>query len=230
MADAQLADARARLANAEKQWAKTQVRAPESGVVSQRQVQAGDVVQPGSPMFTMVNAAQVKLEAAVPAAALQALRVGTPVEFTVTGFEGRRFTGRVERINPVADAATGQVRLSATIPNEGGALVGGLFAQGRVASETRTGTVVPRTAVDVRGLRPTAVLIKHGVVQKVEVELGLQDDQSEQVEIRRGVAPGDTVLLGAAQGITPRTVVRVVNTGDTGHATGDKAVGAERTP
>ncbi|MDQ3699081.1 MAG: efflux RND transporter periplasmic adaptor subunit, partial [Gemmatimonadota bacterium] len=134
-ATAQLADARARFALAEQQLAKTRVRAPGNGVVSAREVQAGDVVQPGSAMFTVVDPTRMKLEASVPAAEIAAVRVGDPVEFTVTGYE-RAFSGRVERINPVADPATGQVRIQVGVPNTGASLVGGLFAQGRVASET----------------------------------------------------------------------------------------------
>src|SRR5262245_58579188 len=56
-AESQLANARAMLANAEKQLAKTTILAPFSGVVSQRQVSAGDVVQPGGALYTIVNPA-----------------------------------------------------------------------------------------------------------------------------------------------------------------------------
>jgi RND family efflux transporter MFP subunit len=208
-AEAQLADARARFAMAEKQLAKTQVRAPAAGVVSERSVQAGDVVQPGGAMFTVVDPTRMKLEASVPAQQLSAVKVGAPVEFTVTGYAGRGFTGRVERINPVADPATGQVRIQVNLPNTGGSLVAGLFAEGRVASETRTGVVAPMTAVNRRGVRPSVVRVRGGKVERVEVELGITDERAERIEIARGLAAGDTVLLGAAQGIAPGTPVKV---------------------
>ena len=51
-------------------------------------------------------------------------------------------------------------------------LVGGLFADGHVASEVRTAPVVPLAAVDERGLRPFVMRIKNGKVEKTEVELG----------------------------------------------------------
>jgi membrane fusion protein, multidrug efflux system len=108
------------------------------------------------------------------------------------------------------------VRLTAAIPNQEGRLVGGLFAEGRAATESRTGTVVPSSAVDVRGLRPMVVLLKGGVAEKQEVELGLRDEHTEQVEVTRGVVPGDTLLLGAAMGISPKTPVRVERSRDSG--------------
>jgi len=133
----------------------------------------------------------------------------------VAGYEGRRFAGRVTRVNPSADPVTRQVRIIATIPNSGAALVGGLFAEGRVAAESRTAPVVPIAAVDERGVRPSVMRIKNGRVEKTEIELGLRDDQTETVEARSGVMPGDTLLLGTARGITPGTPVKVSTPNDT---------------
>jgi hypothetical protein len=62
--------------------------------------------------------------------------------------------------------------------------------------------VVPSDAVDQRGVQPAIVRVKGGKVERVNVELGLRDDARELVEVRTGVAPGDTLLRGAAQGIS----------------------------
>lgn len=208
-AQAQLADARARLANSEETWKRTRITAPFSGIVSERQVSAGDVVAPGGALFTVIDPTTMRLEASVPADQLGAVRVGSPVSFSVTGYPGRTFTGRVTRVNPVVDPATRQVRIYATIPNAGATLVGGLFAEGRVASEARSASVIPLAAVDERGLRPSVMQVKAGKVVKTEVLLGLRDEASERVEVASGLQPGDTVLLGAARGISAGTPVKV---------------------
>ena len=208
-AQAQLANAKAMLANAQKQSAKATVTAPFSGIVSARQVSAGDVVQAGAALFTIVNPATMRLEASVPANELSAVRLGIPVDFTVNGYPNRHFTGRITNINPVADPATRQVRIIATMPNAGDLLVGGLFADGHVASEIRTAPVLPIAAVEERGLRPTVMRIKNGMVEKTEVELGIRDGATETVEVESGVQPGDTILLGAARGISEKTPVKV---------------------
>jgi membrane fusion protein, multidrug efflux system len=213
-AQAQLADARARLANAQKQLDKTVIRAPFSGVVSARTVNAGDFVAPGNPTFTIVNPSTMRLEASVPAEALADIRLGAPVEFTVNGYATRRFTGGISSINPVADPSTRQVRVIVTIPNQGGTLVSGLFAEGRVSAESRTSAVVPAGAVDERGVRPIVVRLKNGKVSQAEVVLGIRDASTEMVEIKSGLVPGDTVLLGAARGISVGTLVRVSSPGD----------------
>lgn len=213
-AQAQAADARARLANAQKQLDKTVIRAPFAGVVSARTINAGDFVSPGSATFTIVNPSTMRLEASVPAEALSSIRVGAPVEFSVNGYGSRKFIGRISSINPVADPSTRQVRVIVTIPNQGGTLVSGLFAEGRVSAESRTSAVVPAGAVDERGVRPIVVRLKNGKVEQVQVVLGIRDASTEMVEIRSGLTPGDTVLLGAARGISAGTLVKVSTPGD----------------
>ena len=210
-AEAGVADAKARLSNAERQLGNTEIRAPFTGIVSARPADVGDVVQLGTAIVTVVDPGSMRLEATVPAEQLREIRVGAPVNFTVSGFEGQIFGGQVERINPTVDPATRQVRIYVRIPNAGRALVSGLFAEGRIATVTRSGVVVPRAAVDSRGLRPVVTLLKGGRIHRVEVDIGLEDTATERVEILQGVAVGDTVVLGSAQGIAESTPARVRN-------------------
>ncbi|HYV97280.1 MAG TPA: efflux RND transporter periplasmic adaptor subunit [Gemmatimonadaceae bacterium] len=207
---AQLADAQARLAGAQKQLDATSVKAPFAGIVAERQASAGDVVSPGAPLLTLIDPASLRLEAAVPAANLSEVRTGMRARFTVTGYGDRTFDGKITNVNPSADPSTGQVRIYASIPNSSGQLVAGLFAEGRVTTETRKGLSAPVAAVDQRALRPTVVRLRGGKIERIEVTLGVRDEERERFEISGGgIAAGDTLLLGAAQGITPGSVVKV---------------------
>lgn len=208
-AQSQLADAAARLTMAQKQLDDAQVRAPFAGVVSTRTVSEGDIVQPGTALFSVVDPRSMRYEASVPAPQLQEVSIGAPVTFAVSGYPEKHFQGKVTRISPTADASTGQVRIVVSVPNEKNSLVGGLFADGRVASEQREGLTVPFTAVDLRGVKPRVLRLKGGLAERVEVELGVRDEERERFEIVSGLAAGDTLLIGAAQGITPGTPVRV---------------------
>ncbi len=208
-AQAALEDANSRLATAEKAYRSTTVTAPFSGVVSERPVSSGDVVQPGTALFTVVDPSSMRLEASVPAEQLASIRIGVTVDFTVSGYPGRQFVGRITRINPTADPTTRQVRIYVSIPNEGRALVGGLFANGRMSTATKMGLVIPQSAVDVRGSIPSVMRVKQGKAEKVQVQIGLTDKTSETIEVLSGLQPGDTLLLGAALGITPGTLIRI---------------------
>jgi RND family efflux transporter MFP subunit len=221
-ANAALADARARLATASKQVNNTVISSPINGIVSERPISAGDVVQPGAHLFTVVDPSSMRLEGSVPAEQLGQVKLGAPVTFTVNGYPGRTFSGKVSRVNPTADPATRQVRIFITIPNAEGRLVGGLFANGRLASESHSGMVVPAGAVDARSDIPAVFRIKSGKVERVPVTLGLRDDANERVEIASGVQVGDTLLIGAAQGITPGTIVKVSTPSDKPRSAGPK--------
>lgn len=208
-AHAALDDARARLASAQKNLDNTTVKAPYDGIVSERQVNPGDIVVPGAPLVTVVDPTTMRLEGTVPADQLGAIRVGSPVSFTVTGYPGRTFTGAITSIYPSADPATRQVRLFARIPNAGGGLVAGLYAAGRVATSRHVGIAAPLTAIDQRGVKPMVTKLKGGRTERTEVTIGTRDDATERVELTSGVAAGDTLLIGAAAGITAGSQVRV---------------------
>src|SRR5688572_31699820 len=107
----QLADAQARLTMAQKQLDDAQIRAPFAGVVSIRSVSEGDVVSPGTALFSIVDPASMRFEASVPAAQLSQVKIGAPVSFTVSGYPDRRFTRRVSRITRTVDASSEQVRI-----------------------------------------------------------------------------------------------------------------------
>jgi membrane fusion protein (multidrug efflux system) len=216
MAESQLAQARAGLAGARAQLAAqgvqvdaTVVKSPIAGVVSQRDVSDGDVVSPGLPLFTVIEPSSLRLDAGVPAAAVRMLSPGTPVYFTVQGWPDRQFEGRVERVAPAVDPGSRQIPVLVSIPNEGGELLAGLFAEGRVATERREGFVVPTDAVETQGPRPWVLKVVGGKVEKAEVELGLVDDQSDTVEIVSGVAEGDVLVLANARDVEPGSAVEV---------------------
>ena len=211
---AQLANVKSAYAAANKQLRSATVRAPFAGVVAGTVVSAGDVVSPGTQLFTVVDPKSMRLEAAVPASQIGQIRIGMPVAFKVSGYNDRSFTGTVKRVSPVADPTTRQVMILASIPNSAGTLVGGLFAEGRVNTETRSAMVLPATAIDQRGAKPVVLRVRGGRVERVTVTLGIRDEQRENYEITQGVQRGDTVLLGAAQAIGEGRQVRVSSVND----------------
>jgi RND family efflux transporter MFP subunit len=210
-AHAMVANAKAGLVQAEKALANTEIRAPFAGVVSERDVSAGDVIGPGSPTFGVVDPSRLQFEATVPAAQIATVHVGDPVSFTLNGYNGRTFAGSIVRTSPVADPATRQVQVFAEIKNPDNNIVGGLFATGRIVTQSSRGLVAPLSAIDTRYLKPSVLRLREGKVERVDVALGLRDEVAERVEITAGVAAGDTLLLGQAQGLTPGTPVRVTH-------------------
>jgi RND family efflux transporter MFP subunit len=206
-AQTQLTQARSQLTAAQRQLAYTQVRAPFAGRVSEKLVGTGDIVQPGSAMYTVVDPSSLQLEALIPTEQLSMVRTGALVEFRVNGVPDRTFTGRITRINPSVDPATRQVRVYAEIPNSGNDLLADLFAEGTVAATVKNATTVPARAIDRRQMQPSVVRVRNARPERVSVRLGLVDTRSDRVEILSGIRAGDTVLVGAGLQTTPGRLV-----------------------
>lgn len=204
--EAQLADARSRLVSVQKQQGDAIVRAPIDGVVADRAVNTGDVVTPGTALFTIIDPSSVQLEASAPSDQIGQLQVGLPVRFEVRGYS-QTFEGRIERISPVADPTTRQVSLFVTAPNTDGRLVAGLYAEGRVVVESATGPVVDENAVNTTGEQAWVLKVVDGKTERVNVTVGLRDPQTERLQLTSGVTAGDILLRGASQGIPPGTPV-----------------------
>ena len=79
-----------------------------------------------------------------------------------------------------------------------------------MATERKTAIAAPIAAIDDAGTGPRVHKIKEGRVSVVPVTLGVRDEAAEQVELESGVAAGDTLLLGSAQGVTAGARVRVL--------------------
>jgi RND family efflux transporter MFP subunit len=208
-AQARLDQSRAGLAQAGQQLGGVIVKSPITGIVSQRAVSVGDIVAPGSPMFTVIDPSTLRLEASVPAADLSDVRVGGVVEFNVQGYSDQQFEGKIERVSPAVDPVTRQLPILVSVPNPGGTLIAGLFAEGRVAGELHDGLVVPADAVDTTGASPAVLRVKDGVIEKVDVKLGTADLGNERVEVATGLAEGDTLVVGPARSVAPGTTVQI---------------------
>ena len=172
------------------QFSNTRVVAPISGVVSERPVSAGDVVQPGGAMFTVVDPSSMRLEASIPADQLASVRVGVPVTFTVNGYPGRSL--------PVVSRVLIQLRIRqrvrfgiiASIPNTQRRACRWTVCNRPTRERMKSGLIAPVSAIDLRSTQPAVMRIRQGKVERVPVQLGLRDEGAEKVEIKSGVAGG----------------------------------------
>lgn len=204
-ADARLQAAKANLAGARTQLDGTTARAPMAGVVSERAVSQGDVVSPGAPMFTIIDPSSLRLSGAVPAESAGLLSPGTPVRFTVQGMADRSFEGVIERVSPAVDPVTRQIPILVSVPNTEGALMAGLFAEGRVATGSHEGLVLPADALAADG--KSVLRVRDNKLERAPVEVGIRDPETERVEITSGLEVGDQVLVGAARDLAPGSAV-----------------------
>lgn len=202
--------AEAAAAAAQQRLAEAVVRAPVTGVVTQRHVQGGDRVKDGDPLFQLVNIDELEFQASVPSEYAAQVRPGAPVALVLSGYPGG-VSGRVARVNATADPATRQLQVYVTVANRGGRLVGGLFASGRIVlREARGALALPQTGVRTDPDGGAYVLvIESGKLARRDVTLGITDEVAGLVEIASGIAEGAQVVVGPAEGLEPGQAVDV---------------------
>lgn len=211
-AEVVLRAAQATAASAEKKLSESTVRAPASGVITTKAVDAGDRVKDGDQLFQLANISQLEFEATVPSEFAAQVHEGNAVTLAVTGNGGAQVHGRIARVNATVDPATRQLKVYVAVPNQDRKLVGGLFASGRVILRQVKGAIaVPQAAVrtDSTGGASFVLLVVNGRIVRRDVEVGALDDQAGLVQITKGVAAGDAVVTGPIPGLRAGDVVTV---------------------
>ncbi len=120
VAQAGVAEQRARIRQIEATRGQTEIRAPFDGRVAERFVDPGAVVGPGTPLVRLISSGDLLVRAAVPPEEARALSVGAPVTATARS-TGLRVPGKVQRIAPEVDAASQMVLIEVRLtPGTGG--------------------------------------------------------------------------------------------------------------
>ncbi len=175
------------------------LRAPVSGTVVERLVNAGAGIQAGSPLFTIANISTVWIIANVPEAQIGKIRVGTPAEVRSAALGNDAMAGRVNYIDPRLNEETRTARVRIEMANPGERLKAGMFVevgfQAGTGAATEEELVVPSTAVQ-RIENASVVFIpkddEPGAFEVREVELG--GEVSGYHRVISGLKLGDKVV------------------------------------
>lgn len=174
-----------------------QAIAPLSGIVAKRHVQPGEKVAMEAPLVTIVDLADLEVQALVPAVDVPELTIGMPVELTVDGFGERRFTGRVERINPATEPGTRAILVYVKLPNSDATLRAGMFTTGRITlAASAPAPTLPTAAIRTEAGQSYVWAIDNGKLVKRIVLLGRRDEVTGRTEIKTALAPSLPVLAG----------------------------------
>ena len=171
------------------------VTAPLSGIVAKRHVQPGEKVAFDSPLVTVVDLKAMELQAVVPAGDVPELAIGMPVALAIDGFGERRFSGRIERINPATEAGTRAILVYVGIPNADGSLRGGMFATGRIAlAADAPAPTLPQGAIRTEAGQSYVWTVDGGKLVRRIVIVGRRDDEAGRVELKTVLPEGSQVL------------------------------------
>jgi RND family efflux transporter MFP subunit len=217
LSQAQLETYRAALRLAETNLANTRLLAPFAGYVSQRNLDPGAAVSAQSAgtntasvgILSIQDIRTVKVQIEVPERDIARVKVGAPVRLTVDPYQAETFTGLVARVVHNLDPRTRTMGVEVDVPNPTGRLKPGMFARVEVLVETRPRALtIPAEAVRLGEAKPSVMVVRDGVVEPVPVELGAADARG--VEVLKGLAEADQVILQGKDLVKPRQRVRTV--------------------
>jgi len=187
--------ARAALALKRAHLDRTRVRAPFDGIVGIRKVNVGDYVKDSDALINIEDIATLKLDFRLPEIHLGRLRPGQALEVSSDVTPGEVFPATIEAIDPMVDAEGRAVLLRAWLDNARGHLRPGVFARVKVLVARREGVLlVPEAAlIPAPGQTQYLYRIEDGHAQRIEVQTGVR--RATEVEIVRGIKPGDCVVI-----------------------------------
>lgn len=198
---------------AKRRLADTRIVAPFAGVVADRRVKVGETVSGATRAFCIVDAARLRVTLPRPQRELPLVREGLSLVAWTEALPGREFAGRVLRVSPTVDPATGNFRLTAEIDAGEGGLRPGMLVRVKITTDRRADAVlVPKKAVLYEGAQPVVFAVREGKAVRIPVEEGYSD--LERMEVRNvgedGVRPDDRVVVAGGADLRDGASVLVV--------------------
>jgi RND family efflux transporter MFP subunit len=210
VAEASLSQAKAEEAIARQQVSKCQIRAPFSGRVARKHVDAGAMLSPGTPVVTIMDSSAMEFRAQVPSADFGKVRVGAAVEVTVDAMPGTTMKGKVERITPLVDERSRSFEVVVHVPQPK-EMIAGLFARGAIhVREIADALIVPPAALQRDGVNPELArtyVINGGKAERIEVGVGIE--ASDAVQVTRGLKKDSVVVVDPPVALSSGSTVEI---------------------
>lgn len=186
------------------------VVAPISGIITQKNVEAGDIVGTQTRLFTVADVSTLVTRLQVSELEVSTLRAGDIVPLTVDALDGERVEGRIRRIFPAADSATRLVPVEIALTgSQVGRLRPGYSVRATLALDRRDNALlVPSRAVSGPAGARAVYIVRGGVVERRAVSIG--SDMAGQSEILDGVGEGDSVIVSGTSMIREGAKAKVV--------------------
>lgn len=229
-ADARVTLAKARLADAEREWerlkngadpldieaaqarvdaiqatlAQVRVEAPFAGTITEVRSKVGDEVAPGTVSFRIDDLSHLLVDVDITEVDINRVSLGQSATLTFDAIQGKEYQGQVVEVGQVGTNVQGVVNFTVTIELTGadGAVRPGMTAAvNLITEELKDVVLVPNRAVRLRNGRRVVYKLVNGVPQVTEIQLGLTSDINSQV--LEGVEPGDVLVLNPPTELQP---------------------------
>jgi len=186
----------------------TELRAPFDGTIALREIEVGENVSVGKRVFQVVDLAHLEVEVHFAERYLARIAVGQAARVS-SEFTGLAAEGKVIRIAPTVDAATGTVKVTVALQQDEPVFRPGMFVNVDVITATRDqALLIPKRAVVYEDGEPVAYVVREGLA--VRVSLGQGQEQGDEREVPEGIADAEPVIVMGQTALRDGTAVNVV--------------------
>ena len=195
---------------ARKAIADAVIYAPISGYISERVADVGEFAATNTKVATILRTSVLRLKIDVPEQSIGKVSVGQSVSIQTSAYPDRNFAGTIVRFAPNVNATSRVLSVEAEVENGNGLLKPGQFATVRITqSKPEPAVMIPASAVKTVGDNSQVFVIKDGVAEERQVQLGLLEN--DLIEIKQGVQEGETVATNNVEKLGDGVIVRQQN-------------------
>ena len=188
----------------------TSIRAPISGVVSQRLIKVGNMINADQQVFKVTDFNPLLAVLHVPEHEMNKLTKGQTAIIRVDAVAGETFEGSVLRISPVVNPETGTFKVTIAINDDSQKLKPGMFGRVRIVYDTRDqALMIPKQAVLTEDGVNSVYVVNDKLVFRREVQTGYIN--GSVIEILRGLNEGDSVVTIGQSSLQDSSLVEIVS-------------------
>ena len=191
-AQASVNTAQANINNIKVQLENAVITSPIDGIVTNRNINLGEVASPGVPLLTIADVSKLVLKGTVPQEMVPLLQQGQSIDVSVDIYPNKTFKGQIDRIGPMAVSTGEYFPIEISIGNTGD-INAGLSAHASIQVTSGDGVVVPASAVAQNNGQSYVFVIRNNLAVKQVVTLGLNNDK--EIEVLKGLNAGDRVAV-----------------------------------
>ena len=174
-----------------------EIRAPFSGIITNRSVEVGDLVSPNStaPLYTLSQTDRLRVYVDVPQTYFQQIKIGTAVKVTIAELKNQTLTGVVDRTAGSLDNSSRTLLTQVIIPNPGRRIPSGLYAQVKFApgGVVQGSVMLPANALKMTPKGPQTAVLDHNM--KVHFQpITLGRDYGNVIEVTSGLTGSERVI------------------------------------
>ena len=191
----------------------TKIRAPISGVISERYIKLGNTIKTGDPVYRVTSLDPLVAYLFIPEREFRQISAGQPVLITIDALPNESVVASVTRVSPIVDPETGTFKITIEIPGTDRRIKPGMFGRMNIVYDKHENVLqVPRSAVIETAGQASIFVVEDGVGIRKDVETGFSS--GGMVESTAGLSDGEKVITVGHVGLKNDSKVVVINDDD----------------